>query len=59
MELIKNLDGRNSNGCSLYSWGLFYCPYCKKEVVKQLGNGKNCKSCGCSKHIVLNVLSGG
>ena len=45
MEKIRNLGNR---------LGLFFCSYCEKEVVKQLGNGNQQVSCGCAKHILLS-----
>ena len=49
MRLIKRLGRReNKTGKRYSSWGLFYCPSCKKEVEKDLGAGKRAKSCGCA-----------
>ncbi len=31
-------------------FGLFYCPKCKTNVVKQTSNGKVSKTCGCGRH---------
>ena len=45
MKLIKRLgyiDGK-------YSYGLFWCDFCKQEVIKRLSHGKIQKSCGCDK----------
>ena len=47
MDLIIKLGTRKNNGHFKQSWGLFLCPYCKKNVEKQLGHGKQYKSCGC------------
>ena len=43
------------------SFGIFLCPYCNKEVEKQLGNGKRDKSCGCvySKLIATTLTKHG
>ena len=46
MELLKNLGRRLINGYHI-SFVIFLCPYCQKEVVRQLSNGKSAKSCGC------------
>lgn len=57
MELIRKLGVKKANvGESFQSYGLFLCLYCKKEVEKQLGNGKAQQSCGCATHIVISRL---
>jgi len=52
MELIRKLGTRKriSKNRKKYvdSYGLFLCPYCNKEVEKELGSGKIQKSCGCA-----------
>jgi len=45
VQLIKRLgyiDGK-------YSYGLFWCDFCKQKVIKRLSHGKIQKSCGCDK----------
>lgn len=51
MKLIKRLENRFTTENSKWkqSFGLFLCPYCKREVEKRLESGKICKSCGCKK----------
>lgn len=52
MKLIKYLGKRkNRTGFNLSCWGLFWCPYCDKEVEKDLSNGRRQKSCGCNRII--------
>lgn len=46
MKLIKKLGTRKEKDYVI-SWGLFWCPCCKKEVEKISGNGKKYQSCGC------------
>jgi len=47
MDLIEKLDMRFTGGCNR-RFGLFLCPYCKKEVEKTISHGKRDKSCGCN-----------
>lgn len=52
MELIKKLGTRRSSPeRAKQSWGLFLCPYCKKEIQRNLGSGKRDSSCGCHAHV--------
>ena len=50
MVLIKNLCieqyTTSTNKTTSYSYGLFECNYCKKEIKLRLSKGKNQKSCG-------------
>ena len=45
MLLLKRLDKKDKFGNYIY---LFLCPVCKKEVEKQLSNGRRDKTCGCN-----------
>jgi len=48
MELIKKTGRKlDPSGEKKYSYALFFCPYCKKEVEKEISNGRRYKSCGC------------
>ena len=47
MELIRKLGTKISKSGHVVSYGLFLCPYCLKEVIKILSQGKKQKSCGC------------
>src|SRR3990167_10856788 len=49
MQLIRKLGTKLIN-CYLQSFAVFLCPYCHKEVVRQLSSGKSAKSCGCVKY---------
>ena len=51
MKLIKKLDTKKDTNGHMIKWGLFLCPYCKKEVEKRLNNGARNKSCGCMHRI--------
>lgn len=56
MKLIKKLGTRKSKtGKSSSSYGIFKCTYCKKEVERALGTGKQCKSCGCAKAVLVGI----
>jgi len=49
MQLIRKTKRRLSKtGNSYIYFGLFLCPYCKKEVEKGMSNGGLNKSCGCA-----------
>jgi len=56
MKLIKILkcekikSGRSKYGEYFASFGLFYCPYCKRQVKKRLGIGRESLSCGCFRY---------
>src|SRR3990172_5558259 len=53
MVLIKKLlIKKNKYGTSI-QYGLFSCPYCLQEVIKQVFNGGRDKSCGCKKDILI------
>lgn len=49
MKLIKTTRSERSKTGkkSRQRYGLFFCPYCKKEVEKQISCGRKAKSCGC------------
>ena len=49
MELIKRLFPKKNKNGTLISYGLFWCPFCEREVKKRLINGKIDKSCGSSE----------
>lgn len=53
MELIKRLKPRKGGTGRLQSWGLFSCPYCKREVEKQLTAGRQSTSCRCAKDTLI------
>lgn len=53
MKLIKKLDRRKANTGYMESAGLFYCEYCKKEVIRFLGNGTRDHSCGCVRYKLM------
>ena len=58
MKLIRKLERRISkSGKSKQSYGLFLCPYCKKEVERHLGNGRIAKSCGCIGHKLTGIAN--
>ena len=46
MKVLKNLGYLGTK----YSWALFICPYCLKEVIKHLTHGKRDQSCGCKRY---------
>lgn len=48
MRLINKLRPikKNNKTCSI---GLFLCPYCDNEVIKDLCNGRKAQSCGCMR----------
>jgi len=46
MELIKDLGKRIVSG-RYRRFGLFFCPYCEREVEKRIDSGTTYKSCGC------------
>ena len=48
MDLIKKL---NAHETLKYRQGLFYCPTCKKDVIKNIFTGASQKTCSfeCSK----------
>ena len=49
MKLLEKLNMRwNNTGTYKCRWGLFFCPYCNREVEKKLAHGCNDKSCGCA-----------
>jgi len=48
MKLIKKL-GTIKSGKKWKRQGLFFCPACKKEVVREKQSGLKSKTCGCSK----------
>ena len=55
MKLIRKLGRRkNKTGNNKQSWGLFWCLFCEKEVERQLNNGKEAKSCGCHKNVLIS-----
>jgi DNA-binding XRE family transcriptional regulator len=57
MELLKKLPTRKQGPTQyIASWGLFYCPYCKQDVERDLGAGRQQVSCGC--HKTKNVRHG-
>lgn len=48
MELIKRTGSKLCKGGRSYAYyGLFKCPYCKKEVERQFWKGNHSESCGC------------
>jgi len=48
MQLIRKLGIRKSKtGKSYSSYGLFYCIFDNKQVIRSLSSGKESKSCGC------------
>ena len=49
MKLIKKLGTRLDKNGYKRSWAEFYCEFCKQIVEKKLNDGKEAKSCGCSK----------
>jgi hypothetical protein len=49
MQLIKKFGTRKGKKDYISSWGLFLCPYCKKEVERQLSAGRIAQSCGCMR----------
>ena len=54
MELIKKIGKRESPDVEHPQyWGLFYCPFCKKEVESHISNGRRNRSCGCQSHATI------
>jgi len=50
MKLIKKLGCLHTKKMkNRSSFGLFLCPYCGKEVERQMNSGKKYKSCGCMR----------
>ncbi len=48
MQLIKEIESKRDNKGKLKKFGLFYCSFCNKEVVRDLYSGLRYKSCGCA-----------
>ena len=53
MEKIRDLPTKIING-NRVSFAIYLCPFCSKEVIKRLSDGKRCKSCGCVQYKDIN-----
>ena len=49
IKLLERTKVEKSPGGYPVPLGLFYCPYCKQIVEKQITNGRRGKSCGCAR----------
>ena len=49
MLLIRKLGTKKDKKGKYRRQCIFHCPYCQKEVVRQLSSGKRQKSCGCCR----------
>lgn len=56
MKLIKKLSAKKIDN-RWESYGLFVCPFCLKEVTKQLNHGKKQQSCGCMRNKLISINS--
>lgn len=56
MKLIRSLGTRKIKHY-VKSYALFYCDYCKKEVERELKNGKEQHTCGCVKIVKKHKAS--
>lgn len=45
MEIVKSLHTTKSKNGTYISQALFWCPYCKKEVIRQRSSGLRVDSC--------------
>lgn len=59
MKLIKNLGTIKDKNDNYQSIGSFLCIFCLQEVIKQLGQGKRDKSCGCKKGDLISKANKG
>lgn len=62
MELIRLTGYRRSASGKASRLGLFFCPFCKKEVERVATDGKRNKSCGCARtsaHVTHSTVPGG
>lgn len=49
MKLLKGIGTRKNKNGTAISYAVFFCDYCKKEVVRKKKNGLEQKGCGCVK----------
>ncbi len=59
MKLIRYIGKKLTKNGKKQSWGLFLCPFCLKEVEKQIGHGKRDKSCGCKTGELISEANKG
>lgn len=57
MELIKKTRKvpAKTGKKSIQQFGLFLCPYCKKEIERQVSSGIQNKSCGCYRGKLISI----